>query len=93
MRLMNHVLRKQLGHFVVVYFDDILVYSKCLEDHVVHLRQVFEILRRGPLYGNLKKCSFCQDQRIFLGYPRISIQVDESKCKASLEDPRHAGDV
>ena len=46
MRLMNHVLRAFIGKFVVVYFDDILVYSKSLHDHISHLRCVFEALRR-----------------------------------------------
>ncbi|PKI38026.1 hypothetical protein CRG98_041580 [Punica granatum] len=51
MRLMNHVLRELIGHFVVVYFDDILVYSKTLEEHAEHLGGVFETLRREKLYS------------------------------------------
>ena len=58
MRLMNHVLRACLGKFVVVYFDDILVYSKSLDEHIGHLRHVLEILRKEKLYTNLKKCTF-----------------------------------
>ena len=46
MRLMNHVLRKYIGLFVVVYFDDILVYNKTFDDHIKHLKVVFETLRR-----------------------------------------------
>uniref|UniRef100_A0A2N9IMU0 Protein kinase domain-containing protein n=1 Tax=Fagus sylvatica TaxID=28930 RepID=A0A2N9IMU0_FAGSY len=45
MRLMNHVLRAFIGKFVVVYFDDILVYSKDLNEHIEHLRYVFDVLR------------------------------------------------
>ena len=68
MRLMNHILRAYLGKFVVVYFDDILVYSRNLEDHKNHLQQVFEVLRKEKLYANMKKCTFCLDRVIFLGF-------------------------
>ena len=55
MCLMNHVLRAFIGRFVVVYIDDILIYSKNLEKHVMHLKSVLEILRKEKLFANLKK--------------------------------------
>jgi hypothetical protein len=58
MRLMNHVLRAFIGRFVVVYFDDILIYSKNLDDHVVHVKSVLNVLRKERLFANLKKCIF-----------------------------------
>ena len=68
MRLMNQVLRPYISKFVVIYFDDILIYSQCLTDHVGHLEQVLLTLKREGLYANFKKCVFCTDQLVFLGF-------------------------
>ena len=56
MRLMNEVLKKFLGKFVIVYLDDILIFSKTLEEHLLHIRSVLERLREEKLLINLKKC-------------------------------------
>ncbi|PKI68903.1 hypothetical protein CRG98_010696 [Punica granatum] len=89
MRLMNHVLRAFIEKFVVVYFDDILVYSKSLNDHIHHLQRVLQALRHEQLYANLKKCTFCMDRVVFLGFVVSSrgIKVDEDKEKAIKDWP------
>ncbi|KAK8684243.1 hypothetical protein V6N13_040273 [Hibiscus sabdariffa] len=90
MRLMNHVLRSFIGRFCVVYFDDILIYSKTLQDHVEHLRAVLQTLREEKLFGNLEKCVFCTNKLTFLGYIVSSkgVEVDPEKIKAIQEWPR-----
>jgi hypothetical protein len=62
MTLMNRVLRAFIGIFVVVYFDDILIYSKNLDDHVVHVKSVLHVLRKEKLFANSKKCTFYTDK-------------------------------
>ncbi|KAH9792722.1 hypothetical protein KPL71_004248 [Citrus sinensis] len=76
-----------LDELHVVYFDDILIYSKGLDEHIEHLQSVLTVLRKEKLYANLKKCSFCTNQIVFLGYvvSAKGIKVDEEKLKAIKE--------
>ncbi|XP_071933765.1 uncharacterized protein [Coffea arabica] len=89
MRLMNHVLRHFIGKFVIVYFDDILIYSRSEHEHLEHVRLVLETLRQARLYANLKKCTFCTNELVFLGYVVSSqgIKVDKSKIEAIEQWP------
>ena len=84
MCLMNHILRSFIGHFVVVYFDDILIYSKNLDDHKMHLKSVLEVLRKAKRFANLGKYSFGTDHVVFLGFVvgDDGLRVDEENIKA-----------
>nr|GEW99599.1 RNA-directed DNA polymerase [Tanacetum cinerariifolium] len=89
MHLMNQVLKHFLVMFVVVYFDDILVFSRTEDDHQAHLQQLFEVLDKEKLDGNLDKCEFFTTQVTFLGYlvSAQGIQVDERKVQAIRDSP------
>jgi hypothetical protein len=67
MHLMNQVLLSFLSQFVMVYFDDILIYNKSEDEHFDHVQKVFEALKQNELYVNLKKCVFLQKKLLFLG--------------------------
>jgi len=85
MRLMNHTLRDCLGKFVVIYFDDILVYSRSVEFHVQHLWSVLEILRKNKLFAYADQCTFCVDSVVFLGFivNKKGVHVDHAKIQTS----------
>ncbi|GBG72392.1 hypothetical protein CBR_g11970 [Chara braunii] len=70
--LMDKVLREQIGRFVVVYLDDILIFSKSMEEHLEHLEEVFTILKKTQLHLNLEKFEFGKDSVIYLGH-RLSV--------------------
>ncbi|XP_028550837.1 uncharacterized protein LOC110096704 [Dendrobium catenatum] len=89
MRLMNEILRPALGRYCVVYFDDILVFSRSLEDHCTHLSQILDILREHKLYLNLTKCEFAKSTVHFLGFIISSqgVHVDPQKIRAITDWP------
>jgi hypothetical protein len=87
MYLMNSVFMPELDKFVVVFIDDILIYSKNLEDHARHLHVVLQRLRDHHLYAKFSKCEFWLDTVKFLGHTISSdgISVDSSKIQEVLD--------
>ena len=87
---MNDLFRQHLDEFVVVFLDDILVYSKDPSQHVNHLRIVLDTLRKHHFYAKLAKCSFAQDKIEFLGHFVSSegLSMDPKKVQAVQDWPR-----
>ena len=87
MNLMNMVFRDFLDKFVVVFIDDILIYSKTEEEHEQHLRLVLQRLQEHQLYAKLSKCEFWIDEVPFLGHiiSKGGILEDPSKVQEVLD--------
>jgi hypothetical protein len=68
MNLMNKVFMEELDSFVVVFIDDILIYSETTEEHEEHLRVVLERLRQQKLYAKFSKCEFWMEKVAFFGH-------------------------
>jgi hypothetical protein len=85
--LMNSVFMPELDKFVVVFIDDILIYSNNEEEHAKHLRIVLTCLREHQLYAKFSKCAFWLEEIQFLGhvFSAKGIAVDPSKVKNILE--------
>src|SRR4051812_26352349 len=81
MDLMNKVYQPYLDDFVVVFIDDILIYSKTEEEHAKHLRIALQVLRDNKLYAKYSKCEFWMKEVKFLGHvvSEKGISVDSSK--------------
>ncbi|GJU64537.1 putative reverse transcriptase domain-containing protein [Tanacetum coccineum] len=84
MDLMNRVCRPYLDKFVIVFIDDILIYSRTKEDHEMHLKLILELLKKEKLYAKFPKCEFWLQEVQFLGHliNGDGIHVDSSKMEA-----------
>ena len=88
--LMNKVFAEEINSFVLVYLDDILIYSRSIEEHWDHLQHAMEKLRQAKLYGCLHKCEFLKDKVDYLGF-EVSVEgvnASPEKVKAILDWPR-----
>jgi hypothetical protein len=90
MRVMNDVLRPFLDDCVIVYLDDILIFSKSREEHVKHVKQVLDVLRKEKLFLKMSKCEFGKTSLIYLGHivGGGELKIDPSKVKVILEWPK-----
>lgn len=79
--LMNNVLASFLRKFALVFFDDILIYSTSLKDHISHLHSVLAVLRENKLFAKLSKCTFAQPEIEYLGHviSKNGVATDPSK--------------
>lgn len=88
--LMNNLFKPYLRKFILVFFDDILIYRLTYDDHLQHLKIVFEILRKNQLKANLGKCQFIQTRIEYLGHviTEHGVEADLKKIRAMMEWPR-----
>ena len=97
MHLMHQAFREHLDDFVLVFLDDILIFSKTLEEHEDHVRKVLDILRREKLYAKESKCEFFRTEVEFLGHMvgRDGVRMMEDKVKAIADwpEPKNVRDV
>jgi hypothetical protein len=89
MCLMNNVLNKFMDKFVLVFIDDILIYSRNREEHEEHLRIILQVLRKHHLYAKFIKCDFFQKQVHYLGHviSKEGVAIDPDKIRYIIECP------
>lgn len=68
MYLMNEVLEELFCMFIIIYLDDIIIFSKTREEHITHIRHVLQWMREEWLSINIKKCSFMKNELVYLGF-------------------------
>lgn len=78
---MNAIFQPYLRHFIVVFFDDILICSRTFDEHLVHLEKAFQVLLDGQFFLKLSKCTFAQQQVEFLGHLVFAQGVEPVSAK------------
>ena len=81
---MNNIFRPHLRKFILVFFDEILVYSRSYARHLVHLKIMFRILRQHTLFANRTKCSCAKQELEYLGHiiANEGVTTDPNKIAA-----------
>ena len=71
---MNHIFRGQLRKYILVFFDDILIYSKTWDEHLAHLGKVLDIMKAQSLYAKESKCEFGMRELLYLGISLVGME-------------------
>jgi len=89
MHLMQSIFGTHLDDFVIVFLDDILIFSKTLQEHQKHVRKVLELLRENKLYAKMSKCEFFKEEISFLGHVVNSegVSMEKEKVRATQDWP------
>ena len=87
---MNTVFATEINRFILVYLDNILIFSESIEEHWEHLRTALERLRKARLYGRIQKCDFLKTRVDYLGYEvsERGVHASPEKVKAVVNWPR-----
>ena len=90
MRVMNDLFRPTIDEFVLVYLDDILIFSKSWNEHVCHVKEVLDVLKNEKLYVKLSKCEFGKTSLVYLGHivGHGQLKIDPSKVEAIVNWPK-----
>jgi len=88
--LMNRIFEPHLRKFILVFFDDILIYGPSFDQHLTHLRTIFEVLRSNQLFIKKTKCAFGQRQLEYLGHliSKEGVSIDPKKVEAMVAWPK-----
>jgi hypothetical protein len=90
MRVMNDVFRPFIDNFFILYLDHILVFSRTWDEHVMHVNQVLDVLKREKLYLKLSKCDFGKTSLVYLGHivGGGQLKIDPSKVEVIVNWPK-----